>query len=85
MTIIVKSMDGFDIAHEALMLKEYGEEVILGGLHPRLALVSESSDATIRKYPVARRRTPTSNAALSAAEDDDSFSLLSSTDFPQCP
>lgn len=59
MSTIVMTIDECDIAHEALMLEEYGRE---------------------------RKRvecTPQSLAALE--EETESFVLVPSTAFPQCP
>ena len=59
MSTIVMNLDECDIAHEALMLEEYGEE---------------------------RKRTECEPQDLSASEDEmESFVLIPSTAFPQCP
>ena len=45
MATIVMDMDGFDIAHEKLMLEEYGEEVMSAGWIPPRTLKCESEVA----------------------------------------
>lgn len=46
MATIVRDIDGCDIAHEALILQEYSEEVKCAGWDPQLALATASSAAT---------------------------------------
>ncbi len=45
----VMNTDGCDIAHEALMLEEYGEEVMFAGWNPQLNLLGDSPVAQINK------------------------------------
>lgn len=59
MSTIVMNIDECDIAHEALMLEEYGEE---------------------------RNRVECRPQNVSASEEEmESFALIPSTAFPQCP
>jgi hypothetical protein len=69
MAAIVLDTDGFDIAHEKLMLEEYGEEVMNAGWIPPLTLKGESGIAL-------------AIAPVEASDDDE---LLLSAALPQCP
>ena len=91
MTTIVKNIDGCDIEHEALMLQEYGEEVMCAGWNPQLALAIESSVAQTSKFANDRGLTAIPDFipdfALPAAAEDviDSDIPLRSSAFPKCP
>jgi len=69
MATIVLDTDGFDIAHEKLMLEEYGEEVTNAGWIPPLTLMGESRIAP----------------AIVPEEASDIDELLLSAALPQCP
>jgi hypothetical protein len=69
MATIVLDMDGCDIAHEKLMLEEYGEEVMSAGWIPPRTLKGESEVAL----------------AVAPVEASDSEESFLSTAFPQCP
>lgn len=73
MTTIVRNMDGCDIEHEALLLQEYGEEVMYAGRNPQLALATAGTAPLKAAFPSA------------ADEEMQGLVLLSSTLFPQCP
>jgi hypothetical protein len=87
MTTIVRNMDGCDIAHEALMLEEYGEEVMCAAGDLQLMQVGERPIAQIDRQENDRGRTTFSTVALPSAPEEviESFGLLRSTAFPQCP
>lgn len=82
MTTIEMNIDGCDIAHEALMLEEYGKEV-----YPQLTLVGESPVAQINKRANDRGHTKAPNDSFASAPEEvfENFSLLGSATFPQCP
>jgi hypothetical protein len=86
MATIEMNIDGCDIAHEALMLEEYGKEVCTGR-NPQLTLVGESPVAQINKRANDRGRAKAPNDAFASAPEEvfESFSLLRSATFPQCP
>ncbi len=50
MDTIVMNVDECDIAHEALMLEEYGEEVMFAGWNPQLNLLGDSPVTPINKH-----------------------------------
>ncbi|ADE12497.1 hypothetical protein [Sideroxydans lithotrophicus] len=69
MATIVLDMDGCDIAHEQLMLEEYGEEVMSAGWIPPRTLKGENEVAL----------------AIAPVEPADTGEFFLSTAFPQCP
>jgi hypothetical protein len=78
MATIVMNIDGCDIAHEALMLEEYGEEKTRAEWKPQLAPAGDG--------PVARINRHANGQYPSASEEEiESFVLVPSTAFPQCP
>jgi hypothetical protein len=79
-------MDGCDTAHEALMLKEYGEEVRCPELYPRRMPVGEGPVADVRLQLLTRERTRAPDVILhSVAEDVTVVEFLLATSFPKCP
>lgn len=50
MDTIVMNMNGCDIEQEALMVEEYGEEVMCVGWNPQLTLARESPVAQINGH-----------------------------------
>lgn len=81
MATILMSIDGCEIAHEALMLEEYGEEKKRAEWYPQLALASNGAVARLNRHASDAAPPP-------ASEDEDEFecfALLSSTAFPRCP
>lgn len=87
MATIVMNMDGCDIAHEALKLKEYGEEAMCSGQYPQCSPAGESPVVKISRHAPARERALTPDVALSSAQEEviDSVGSLLSTAFPKCP
>ena len=69
MAAIVLDTDGCDIAHEKLMLEEYGEEVMNAGWIPPLTLKGENRVAL----------------AVAPVEESDNDAPLLSAALPQCP
>lgn len=69
MTTDATDMDGCDIAHERLMLDEYGEEVMSAGWIPSHTLMGENKVAL----------------AIVPAEAIDTGESFLSTALPQCP
>lgn len=87
MATIVMNMDECDIAHEALKLEEYGDEVRRTGREPQLTQAGESPAVQSNKQ--AKNPGPATDpdvALLSApVEVADSVGLLRSASFPKCP
>jgi hypothetical protein len=76
MATIVMNIDGCDIAHEALMLEEYGEETKRAECKPQLARACD--DARINRH--------VNGQYPSASEEEiEILVLIPSTAFPQCP
>lgn len=73
MTTIEMNMDGCDVAHEALMLKEYGMEA--GSVVRIHGPANDRGHASI----------PTVDPPSASEEVSESFVLLPSTAFPHCP
>lgn len=69
MATIVMDMDGCDIAHETLMLEEYGEEVMCAGWIPPRALKGENVVAL----------------AIAPVEEVDAEMFFRLAALPQCP
>ncbi len=69
MATIVMDVNECDIAHEKLMLEEYGEEVMSAGWIPPRILKSRSKNGR----------------SIAAVESDDGDELILSTALPQCP
>jgi hypothetical protein len=72
MATIVMNIDGCDIAHEALMLEEYGEEKTRAEWKPQLAPAGDIARVN-GQHPSA------------SEEEIESLALVPSTAFPQCP
>lgn len=78
MAAIVMNIDGCDIAHEAHMLEEYSEEVKRAEWNLQLAPAGYDAAARINQH--------VHGEYLSAPEEEiESFVLIPSTAFPQCP
>ncbi|MDO8990804.1 MAG: hypothetical protein Q7U91_14360 [Sideroxyarcus sp.] len=79
MATILMNIDGFEIAHEAHMLEEYGEEKKRAEWKPQLALAGNGAVARINRHA--------SDAAPPSAleEEIECFVLLPSAAFPRCP
>ena len=50
MDSVVMDMNGCNIEHEALVIEEYGEEVMFAGWNPQLTLLGESPVAQINRH-----------------------------------
>lgn len=50
MDTLVNGLDGCDIEHAALVVEEYGDEVLCAGWNPQLTLLGESPVAQINKH-----------------------------------
>ncbi len=50
MDSVVMDMNGCNIEHEALVVEEYGEEVMFAGWNPQLTLLGESPVAQINRH-----------------------------------
>jgi hypothetical protein len=50
MDTIVMDTNGCDIEHEALVVEEYGDEVMCAGWNPQLTLVGESPVAQVNRH-----------------------------------
>ena len=83
MVTIVMDTDGCDIGHEALLLKEYNEEVMF----VQSAHANERPVAQTGNYARDRERNLLSLLALSPAlaEVGDSVRILRTTAIPRCP
>jgi len=76
MATIVMNIDGCDIAHEALMLEEYGAEKKRAEW--KLQLAPAGDGAWINRH--------VNGQYTSASEEEiESLALIPSTAFPQCP
>ena len=71
MATIVMDMDGCDIAHETLMLEEYGEEVMCAGWISPRTLKGESEVALA--------------LAIAPVEEVETGRFFLPTALPQCP
>lgn len=69
MATIVMDMDGCDVAHETLMLEEYGEEVMCAGWIPPRTLKGENVVAL----------------AIAPAEEVDTEMFFRLAALPKCP
>ena len=87
MATIVMNMDGCDIAHEALMLEEFGNEAMCVGRDRLPAPVGKGPVAQIDRHASERRGSTIPRVGLppTPGEVIDSLVLLRSTTFPQCP
>jgi len=83
MVTIVMDTDGCDIGHEALLLKEYNEEVMFA----QSTRANERPVARVGNCARDRERILLSMIALSPAlaEVGDSVKILRTTAIPQCP
>jgi hypothetical protein len=83
MVTIVMDTDGCDIGHEALLLKEYNEEVMFA----ESTRANERTVAQTANYTRDRERILLSLIDLSPAlaEVGDSVRILRTTAIPQCP
>jgi hypothetical protein len=50
MDTISANMSGRNIEHEAIMIEQYGEEILFAGWNPQLTLASESAVAQLNKH-----------------------------------
>lgn len=50
MDTLVMDANGCDIEHEALVVEEYGDEVMCAGWNPQLTLVAESPVAQVNRH-----------------------------------
>jgi hypothetical protein len=50
MDTLVNGLNGCDIEHAALVVEEYGDEVMCAGWNPQLTLLGESPVAQINKH-----------------------------------
>ena len=50
MDTVLANMNGCNIEHEALMIEQYGEEILCAGWNPQLTLASESAVAQLNKH-----------------------------------
>lgn len=87
MATIVMNIDGCDIAHEALLLKEFGEEVRYAGQEPQLRLASERSVAqtSMRAHAQGHARISIVDLPSACNEVGDSVRFVLSSAFPKCP
>ena len=86
MAIIITNMDGCDTAHEALMLKEYEEEVMCPGRDPRRMPAGESPAANIGPQLRVQERARAPEIALhSVPEEVTVVEFLLAASFPKCP
>lgn len=87
MATIVMDTDECEIAHEALLLKEFNEQMGYAGREPQLALVSANAAAKNTRHSYIQGRTMAFNIDLPASwhEVGDSVSLFLSSAFPKCP
>jgi len=83
MVTVVMDTDGCDIGHEALLLREYNEEVMFA----QSMRANERPVAQTGNYARDRERILMSMIDLSPAlaEVGDSISILRSSAIPQCP
>ncbi|OIQ99535.1 hypothetical protein GALL_184720 [mine drainage metagenome] len=87
MASIVMNADVCDSERDALMLKEYGEEVMSAGWNPQLALVDASSIEQIGEHANDEERTTVPGVILDYAPEEaiESVRFLRSATIPQCP
>ena len=87
MATIAMNKDGCDTEHDALMLEEYGDEVLCAEWNPQVALVGASSVEQIgeRAYDVERTTIP--GVVLDSAPEEaiENVRFLRSATIPQCP
>jgi hypothetical protein len=87
MTVILMNTEECDIGHEALLLKEYSEEVMYAGQNPQNAQLRERLVVREGNHARDRERSLMAMLTLSPAlvEVGDKFRLIRSTAFPPCP
>ncbi|OIR01952.1 hypothetical protein GALL_160390 [mine drainage metagenome] len=87
MATIAMNKDGCDTEHDALMLEEYGDEVMCAGWNPQLALVGASSIEQIGEHANDEERTTVPGVVLDYAPEEaiESVKFLRSATIPQCP
>jgi hypothetical protein len=87
MATIAMNKDGCDTEHDALMLEEYGDEVMCAGWNPQLALVGVSSIEQVGEHTNDAERTTVSGVVLDYAPEEaiESVRFPRSATIPQCP
>lgn len=87
MATIAMKKDGCDTEHDALMLEEYGDEVLCAGWNPQLALVGAGSIEQIADHANDVERTTVPGVVLDSAPEEaiESIKFLRSATIPQCP
>ena len=87
MATIAMNKDGCDTEHDALMLEEYGDEVLCAGWNPQLALVGAGSIEQVGEHANDEERTTVPNVVLDYAPEEaiESVRFLRSATIPQCP
>ena len=87
MTTFVMDKDGCDIAHETLLLKEFGEQAGYAAPQPQRAVANAGVVASSNGYSTVVARARTLNIDLASAwnEVGDRVRLFSSSAFPKCP
>ncbi len=87
MATIVMDMDGCDIAHETLLLKEFGEQAELARKPPQGLVAKAPAVASPQKYSGVVERARALNIDLASAcnEVGDCVSLFSPSAVPKCP
>lgn len=87
MASIAMNVNGCDTEHDALMLKEYGEEVMCTGWNPQLALAGENSIEQTGEHANDEEPTTVPGVVLDYApeEEIESVRFLRSATIPQCP
>lgn len=83
----VMDIEECDIAHEALLLREFNEQVRYAGREQQLALASANTAAKNNKHANFQGRAMAFDIDLPASwhEVGDSVSLFLSSAFPKCP
>lgn len=87
MTTFVMDVDGCDIAHETLLLKEFGEQAGYAAPQPQRAAPNTGVVASTNRYSTVVERARTLNIDLASAwnEVGDRVRLFSSSALPKCP
>lgn len=87
MTTFVMDIEGCDIAHETLLLKEFAEEVRHAQTEPQLALASAGTAARNNRHTNVFGCARTFNIDPPAAlnEVGDSVRFIFPSAFPKCP
>jgi len=87
MAAIAMNKDGCDTEHDALMLEEYGDEVMCAGWNPQLAVVGASSIEQVGEHTNDAERTTVPGVVLDYAPEEaiEGVRFPRSATIPQCP